>query len=177
MATTTTTPEAPEVTLLKVDKEVLDLDSKGYVTLVKEVPEPSPITTMEEFVSKLGNNAQTILKYANVAFLQFFKDNLASNPEIPWMLPGDEDEPATEFTGTPINPDKEKGFEISVITVAKAMFGYQKVMVEIPDANGTKEEKEARAAAIEANRAAKKAAKDSARSFLLSNPASKTMLA
>ncbi len=172
MATTQTTPQEPEVTLLKVDKEVLDLDSKGYVTLVKEVPEPSPITTMEEFVSKLGNDAQTILKYANVAFLQFFKDNLASNPDVPWMLPGDEDEPSVPWNGTPINPEKEKGFELSVITVAKAMFGYSKSMVEIPE-NGTKEEK---AAAVEANRAAKKAAKDSARTFLLSNPAALTML-
>ena len=159
MATTQITPDAAEgVQPIETRKTILDLASKADVELVKSAPQPPPISSMEDFVTRMGNDAANILKYANVAYLEFFKDTLASNPDVPWML-ADEDESGAEvlvpFEGVPINPDKEKGFRATVIQIAKNMYGYAKNMVP---------------GDVEANRKAKAAAKAEAQSFLLSNP-------
>ena len=166
MSTTQTIPEtneAPKVEMLEVSKTILDLDSKGEVTLVKSAAPPAPITSMEDFVSRMGNDAEQILKYAGVAYLQYFKDNLESNPEVPWQL-ADEDEEGNvvlvPFTGTPIADDKLKQLNATVINLAKMVFGYSKKMV----AGATPE-------AIKANRAAKAASKAQALEMVLANPA------
>lgn len=161
MATTQTTPtpdqnENSKPELLTVEKTILDLQARDYVTLVKQTAPPAPIATMEDFVSRMGNDASTILKYANVAFLEFYKDGLAENPDVPWLVRGDEDEEPEAFTGTPINPEKEKSFNLSVVNLAKTLFGYAKKM----------------SADKEQNAELKKAAKKSARNVILSAPGS-----
>ena len=162
MATTQITPETdetPKVNYLEVEKTILDLDSKGEVTLKKQTAPPTPITSMEDFVSRMGNDAETILKYAGVAYLQFYKDNLESNPGVPWQLV-DEDESGNEvlvpFTGTPIADDKLKQLGATVINLAKMVFGYAKNMVP---------------GNVDENRKAKAAAKAKALEMVLSNPA------
>jgi len=162
MATTQITPETDETAkanYLEVEKTILDLDSKGEVTLKKQTAPPAPITSMEDFVSRMGNDAETILKYAGVAYLQFYKDNLESNPDVPWQLV-DEDESGNEvlvpFTGTPIAEDKLKQLGATVINLAKMVFGYAKNMVP---------------GNVDENRKAKAAAKAKALEMVLSNPA------
>jgi len=162
MSTTQFTPETEEshkVNYLEVEKTILDLDSKGEVTLKKQTAPPAPITSMEDFVSRMGNDAETILKYAGVAYLQFYKDNLESNPDVPWQLV-DEDSDGNEvlvpFTGTPIADDKLKQLGATVINLAKMVFGYAKNMVP---------------GNVDENRKAKAAAKAKALEMVLSNPA------
>ena len=174
MATTQITPNSeaePKVETLETRKQILDLDSATDVELVKSAPRPAPVKSMEDFVTRMGNDAATILKYADVAYLEYFKDTLAQNPDVPWMI-ADEDadgnETLVEFTGTPINPEKEKGFNATVIQMAKLMYNYAKVM--IPDFNPKDPAK------VEENRKAKAAAKLQARTDLLSNPVSKERL-
>ena len=165
MATTQITPEneAPQVELITVRKEVLDLDAKGEVTLVKAAQPPTPITDMADFVQRMNNDAAQILKYANVAFLEYYKDSLESNPDVPWQL-ADEDSDGNEvlvpWNGTLIHPTRVKSFNLSVMNLAKTLFGYAKKMKQD----------------VDENRTAKKAAKAEAQKFILDNPTSATVL-
>lgn len=155
MATTQTTPQAPK---LEVSRYVFDLDSKETVKLVKE-GEFAPVTTVDEFVGRLGNDAATILKVINDGLAKYEETKLASDESKPWLLV-DEDEEGKEtreeFKGTPISEEKGKQLSATVINIAKLMFGYGKKMHEN----------------VEENRKAKAAAKAKALEVILSNPAS-----
>ncbi len=156
MATTQTLPTA-EHKALEIRKSVFDLDTKSDVTLAK-AGDFEPVSTMEEFVSRLGNDASAILAIVNDGLEEWTKKQLASS-DAPWLLV-DEDENGNEtlvpFTGTVISQERSKALNASVISFAKLMFGYAKNMVA-----GDKE----------ANRKAKAAAKESALNVILSNPA------
>lgn len=161
MATTTTlpTPETASLPKLEVRKQVFDLDSKETVTLVKQSDPPAPIASMEDFVSRLGNDAAAILKIVNDGYVAYVEKQLASDETKPWLLE-DEDEAGNptleEYKGTPISNDKAKQLSATVINIAKLMFGYAKNMV---------------AGNVEENRKAKSAAKAQALQMVLSNPA------
>ena len=157
MATTQTTPETAHKAL-EIRKEVFDLDSKGPVTVTK-VGDFEPVSTMEEFVARLGNDAKAILAIVNDGLEAYTQKQLEGNDSIPWQRVDEDDngnEVLTPFTGTLLSPEKSKSLAATVINFAKLLFGYQKVMVP---------------GDVEANRKAKAAAKESALAAILSNPA------
>jgi len=157
MATTQTQPETAHKAL-EIRKEVFDLDSKGMVTVVK-VGDFEPVSSMEEFVSRLGNDAKAILSIVNDGLEKYTEKQLENDSTVSYQLV-DEDENGNEtlvpFTGTLLSAEKSKSLGATVINFAKLLFGYQKNMVP-----GNKEE----------NRKAKAAAKESALAAILSNPA------
>ncbi len=144
-------------TKISVTKNVFDLDSKEYVTLQKD-GDFVPVTTMQEFTERLGNNATLILELANKALEVHAESALAADETKPWLAL-DEAEDGTEtlvpFAGNPLPAEKAKTLQASVIQFAKLLFGYSKNMVP-----GNKEE----------NTKAKKAAKDQALAAILSAP-------
>ena len=143
---------------LEVTKTVFDLDSKGEV-VVRKVGEFSPVSNMEQFVQRLGSDAALILRLANKALENYTEDMLASDTNQPWQLV-EEDENGNEvlspFSGTLLSTEKSKGLNATVINLAKVIFGYAKNMVP---------------GDVDANRKAKKDAKEKALSMILSNPA------
>ena len=143
---------------IEITKSVFDLDSKGEVT-VRKVGDFTPVSTMEEFVSRMGNNAAGILAIVNDGLEKYTEKQLASDDSIAWQLV-EEDESGNEvlspFSGTLLTPEKSKGLNATVVNMAKVIFGYAKTMV---------------AGDVEANRKAKAAAKASALAMILSNPA------
>jgi hypothetical protein len=160
MSTTTVNPQVTENfthKVISVRKNVFDLDSKSDV-LVAKIGDFEPVTTMEEFVSRLGNNAAAILQIVNDGLEKYTENQLAAS-DTPWQLV-EEDENGNEtlsaFSGTLISEEKSKSLNATVINLAKAIFGYAKQMVP-GDA--------------EKNREAKKAAKAQAMAMILSNPA------
>ena len=157
MATVQTTPQTTSKKL-EVRKSVFDLDSKGEVTVVK-IGEFSPVSTMEEFVSRLSNNAAAILQIVNDGLEKYTENQITSDAAVPWQLV-EEDETGAEtfapFTGTLISAEKSKQLGATVINIAKLMFSYAKQMVP---------------GSVEENRKAKAAAKQSALEMILSNPA------
>jgi hypothetical protein len=160
---TTPTPETPEVPKLQTTRYVFDLDTKETVKLVKQ-GEFAKVSTVDEFVSRLGNDANTILQVINDGLMKFEESKLASDESKPWLLEDEDDETGavtlTEYKGTPISEEKGRQLSATVINIAKLMFGYSKKM----DEN------------VEENRKKKAAAKAQALTMILSNPASVEVL-
>lgn len=157
MATTQTVPDSGHKAI-EVTKTVFDLDSKGEVT-VRKCGDFEPVATMEQFVSRLGNNANAILQIINDGLEKYTENQLLADSNVAWQLvseDGDGNETLEPFTGTLLSPDKSKGLQATVINLAKVVFGYAKQMVPGDS---------------DANRKAKKAAKDQALAMILSNPA------
>lgn len=95
MATqSTAVPKEPPVT-----KTVFDLNSFEEVLLAKEVPF-SPVASVDEAVSKLGNDAKALLEIINIGLRTKLRNDASSDSNIPWMET-DENGKITdkEFTG------------------------------------------------------------------------------
>lgn len=139
-------------------QKVFDLESKEFVEL-RKTGEFIPVTTMQEFTDRLGNNANLILELANKALAVHAETALENDESKPWQIV-EEAEDGTEtlapFTGTALSAEKAKGLQATVIGFAKLLFGYSKNMVP-----GDKK----------ANADAKRAAKDQALAAILANPA------
>jgi len=150
MATTTVTPSTTKE--IRTTKTVFDLDSKFDVTLVK-VGQFSPVTNMQEFVVRLGNDAGKILAIVNDGLESHERNQLSTNESIAWQQE-DENENGetvlTPFSGTTLTEEKSRQLGQNVLNMAKMLFGYAKDMA------GGKE--------------AKRAAKAKAQEMLLSNP-------
>lgn len=154
-------------TQIETRKSGLDLDSRSDVTLIKVAPWTPP-TSMEDFVGRLQNNADLILKICTNGLKEYDQEQLAANSSIPWFQLNEEDEIITDenkqpvvFSGTLLIGDKAKQFAATVLNLAKMMFGYP----------ADKLAKGASKAEQDANRLAKQTAKDAATNFVLSNPA------
>lgn len=158
---TTQTPK--EITLTKTG---FDLDSKTDVTLMKVAPFTA-VGTMQDFVSRLGNDSDLILKVVNDGLEEYERKQLAANDSVAWLTTTEEGEIAKDESGSPIPfsgtlliGEKAKQFAATVLNIAKMAFGY-------PDGKlakgATKEEQEA-------NRVLKAAAKSQAQDMILSNP-------
>jgi hypothetical protein len=162
MATTTVTPSANSASNVKEIrtrvKSVFDLDSKDYASLFK-VGSFSPVSTMEDFVSRLGNDSALILQVVNEGLEEYAKRQL-ENSDIPYSTET-EDGKIEAFSGTPISEEKSAQLSATVLNIAKMMFGFP----DLP--RGTKMTAEEQ----KANREKKSAAKQAAIDFVLSNPA------
>lgn len=156
MSTTQTSP-APGAKRIEIEKTVFDLDSKGDVTVAK-IGEFQPVANMEEFVSRLGNDAKRILAIVNDGLEKWTEKQIEEDTSIPWQLVEEDDEDnktLVPFSGTLLSAERSKMLNASKINFAKLMFGYSKKMSEDKIENAK----------------LKKAAKDSALGVILGNPA------
>jgi len=143
---------------IEITKSVFDLDSKADVT-VRKVGDFTPVSTMEEFVSRMSNNAAAILQIVNDGLESYTREQLASDEKVAWQLVEEDDngnETLAPFTGTLLSAEKSKSLNATVMQFAKLLFGYAKQMVP---------------GDVEANRKAKAGAKSQALAMILSNPA------
>jgi predicted RNA-binding protein with RPS1 domain len=157
--TPTPAVEVPIAEKLEVRKEILDLSAKSYVTLVKQSDPPAPITSMEDFVTRMNHDAPAILAAVNSGYLEHFKNTLAENESVEWKAIDEDDagnETLVPFAGVECDPSRVKQFQLTIVNVAKSVFQYAKQMIP---------------GDVKKNREAKAAAKQSALEMLLSNPA------
>lgn len=148
------TPTTQTSKEIRTTKSVFDLDSKSEVTVVK-IGQFTPVANMQEFVSRLGNDAAKILTIVNDGLENHERTQLATDESKPWQVE-DENETTGEktlapFSGTLLSEDRSKQLAVNVLSMAKMLFGYAKDMV--------------------GGREAKAAAKAKAQEMLLSNPA------
>jgi hypothetical protein len=165
------TPQTAETPKVKITHKGFDLDTVSDVELVKVADQKSPVTTMHEFTQRLGNDAALMLKICNDGLAAYERGLVEADDSIPWQV--EEDGQLSPFTGTLISDEKAEQLAKSVLTVASMNFGYAKQMyktVEYQNADGIKLYKQV-ALDADANRLAKKAAKDAAREMLLASPA------
>ena len=134
---------------LRVSKKVFDLDSRDDVEVVK-IGEFTPVATMAEFTSRLGNDSAIILQVVNDGLEAYTQQKLAADNTIGWSVE-DEEGKVTPFSGTLLTEEKSKQLAANVLNMAKMLFGYAKDMV--------------------GGKTAKKEAKEKAQEMLLSNPA------
>lgn len=136
---------------IETTKTVFDLDRKEDVTLVKQGTF-SPVTSVQEFVTRLENNSDAILAVINDGLKSHEMARLAES-ENPWMEKNEKDE-LIPYAGTPISPIAAKSLNTMVLQFAKLLFGYDEAD-KISD--------------VEKKRAAKREAKEKALAMQLSN--------
>lgn len=157
---------------LTAEKSGLDIQiAKDQVTLRKE-GKILPIQDMQDFVSRMKNDASAILKLVQKAYEDHAAAELAENSEIPWQLVQTVDgaETLVPFEGFLLEGEKFKSFNLMVLQSAKLMFGYPDDKPP-KDANGKVEPE-----ALKAWQNAKDSARKSAVDMYLSAPATVAML-
>ncbi len=163
---------APQITenqkemKLEASKSGFDLISKTEVQL-KKTGTDTPVSSINDFVSRLNNDSAAILKLVQNAYREYAEERLAGNSE-PWLLAtqekdssGAEKEVLVPFEGFLLEGERLKNFQATVLNAAKSFFAYPD---EKPAKGSTPEE-------VKAWQEAKRVATDSARDMFLSNPA------
>ena len=107
----------------RVERTVFDLDSFEEVNLVKEV-EYTPVTSIEEALAKLENDAAKLLDVLNSGLLEVVK-NAAAEENDGWHTYDDEkpEEINGEFSGTIADM---KAVNSLTLTLAKTVYGFAK---------------------------------------------------
>lgn len=137
----------------KVQRTVFDLDSFEEVLLVKEF-DYAPVTSIEEAMAKLGNNAAKLLEVINDGLRGEVRNQVADDP-TGWHTFDDEGEMNGDFTGTIAD---QKAVNTLVLTLAKTVFGFSKDL----DKDAKKASKSAAMEMIKTNPAIKDGLKRSA---------------
>lgn len=140
MGTTVAAPSGAKE--IKTQKTVFDLDSKGDVTVAK-IGQFTPVENMQDFVARLNNDSEAILKIVNSGLEDYERNRLADDNNVPWQTLDDEGKVVGEFKGFLLSEEKSKQLNASVLNFAKLSFGYNEAS-EIKDA---KERSKARQAA------------------------------
>lgn len=107
----------------RVQRTVTDLSTLEDVTLVKEF-EYTPVTSTEEALAKLENNAEKLLAVINDGLRAEIRRNIAGMPDG-WHNLTDEGEVGDAFSGQVADSNKVNAL---VLTLAKTVFGYSKDM-------------------------------------------------
>jgi hypothetical protein len=113
MGTSTATPSKEIIR----QKSVTDLDTFESVTLKKR-GNFTPVTSTQEALSRLGNNAEKFLQVINDGLEQEYGSSLINDPNSPWLVE-DEEGNFTEFSGTPADDAKVNAL---VLNLAKTTF-------------------------------------------------------
>lgn len=143
----TATPLPDGAKPIRVQRSVFDLDSRDDVTLVKSGTF-QPVSSMQDFVTRLGNDSEAILAIVNDGLEEYDRKRLAADESVKWQIEDEDSGELAEFTGTPISEEKSKQLAANVLQMAKMSFGFAKG----------------------AGREKNKAAKTAAREMLLSLP-------
>lgn len=112
----------PTVNSKRIYKDVFDLESFESVRLAKDVVLDPPVTSIEEALGRVGNDAAKLLKILNDGLIQ---ETITAAEETPGFLVFDEENKTLggEFTGQSANEDAVKTL---VLSIAKGVFGYEK---------------------------------------------------
>ena len=108
-------------TKLKVQRTVFDLDAFEEVLLVKEV-DFAPVSSTEEALSRLGNNAEKFLSIINEG-LEAEARRIAGDLGTDWRTFDEDGNVNGIFEGTVAD---SKSVNNLVLTLAKTTFGYSK---------------------------------------------------
>lgn len=114
-----------EVKVNPITDTVFDLDSFDEVKLVKNPPPFQTVSSIEEALSRLGNDSTKLLQVLNDGLIGEYRDQFAADPSQPWHTFDDEGEPNGVFTGTIA---ESKSVNNLVLTLAKTVFGFSKDM-------------------------------------------------
>jgi hypothetical protein len=118
---------AQAVKMTPSQKTIFDLDSFQEVTIVKEIPDFLPVSSLEEAAARLANNSAKLLEVINRGLMDEHRNSTVDNAEIPWRTFDDEGELNGNFSGTIAEP---KAVNSLVLTLAKTVFGYSKEMAK-----------------------------------------------
>lgn len=157
MTPTTETNETPSVVFdekrqIKSTEKVFDLEARDFVEIVK-VADKRSVENMEQFVALMGNDAAAILKIINDGLESYDQKQLAKRNDVP-VYTESEDGGLEPYAGSTLGEAATAKLKATQLALAKNLFGYAKSL--------TPEKK--------------KAAKESALQFVLSNPAAIEML-
>jgi hypothetical protein len=110
---------------LQVQKTVFDLETFEEVTLVKEF-EFSPVTSIEDALSRLGNDGEKLLKVLNDGLIDETRNRVREDNDG-WHTFDEEKEGEINgaFTGKIAD---QKSVNNLVLTLAKTVFGFTKDM-------------------------------------------------
>src|ERR1035438_8790241 len=120
---TQATPTPTENIVIRTQKTGFDLESKSDVLVVK-VGSLAPITSMQDFVSRLGNDSAVILSVIQRGIIDYESDRLRSDASVPWQSEDEETGELSEFSGNLISEENGKKLATNVLNIAKLMFGY-----------------------------------------------------
>jgi hypothetical protein len=166
MSTTPTPTPVPDGSkeIRTRQKNVLDLESREFVPVIK-IGQFTPVANMQEFVERLGNDSDSILKVVNEGLEEYAKGQLESDNSVPYQTLDEEGNPTAAGSNLLVfgNDDKEKAFGATILNIAKMAYEYP----DIPRGATAKMS----ADEVKAMRAKKVAAKQQAVDFILSNPA------
>lgn len=106
---------------IKSQKSMFALETMDEVTLVKTT-EFAPVTTMKEFLDRLGNDTEKVLSVLNTGLQTETRKSLEGDDSIPWMQETD-DGKLVPFAGKTADSKQVGTLQL---TLAKTVFGYSK---------------------------------------------------
>ena len=123
MATTQTNP-TPKVETLKIQRTVFDLSSFDDVKLVKEVPAPVKVASVEEALAAVGNDTAKLLAVINDGLVSDLRER-EYNSIAGFLVVDSEsgDATETEYSGTFADEKKGKAINLMLLSMAKAFSG------------------------------------------------------
>lgn len=131
----------------QVQKSGMSLDTFDTVSLYKEVPEVAPVTSVDDALSRVGNDGSKLLAILTEG-LQSLAINEARESESGWLAKGENGElTGKAFEGTLADPDVVNPV---VLQFAKLLHGYDEATSR-KDAEGRKKAKEAAIVSIKSN--------------------------
>ncbi len=131
--------------MARVQRTLFNLDAFQEVTLVKDFPDPAPVSTVQDALARLGNNSDRLMEIINAGLLNEERNKFAGDPNG-WLTVDEEGTLGAPFVGTVADQKKVNAL---VLTMAKTVFGYSKDL----------------------DNAAKEAAKTQAQEFIKNTPA------
>jgi hypothetical protein len=108
-----------------ITQTVFDLESFAEVTLVKEAPPFQEVSSVDEALSRIGNDSNKLLEVINRGLVDEYRNQIREDENIPWHTFDEEGEVNGPFEGTIA---ETKSVNALVLTLAKTVFGYVKDM-------------------------------------------------
>ena len=120
MSTNQVTPK-PET--LKIQRTVFDLTSFDDVKLVKEVPAPVKVASVEEALAAVGNDTSKLLSVINDGLASDLREREYESIQGFKVVDENGDTTETEYTGTFADEKKGKAINLMLLAMAKAFSG------------------------------------------------------
>jgi hypothetical protein len=113
----------PTVETLKIQRTVFDLTAFDDVKLVKTIPAPTPVKSVEDALAACGNDVTALLAVINDGLKEKARD--AAYEDISGFMVVDENGETTEtpYTGTFADDKKSKLINLGVLGSAKMFAG------------------------------------------------------
>ena len=126
------------VKTIKTQTSIFDLDTFDSVLVGKETTF-TPATSYAEALARLGGDESKLLETINSGLEDSARNELRTNPEIPWKTFDEEGNPSADFSGTAADEEKVNALRNQL---ARSIFNYSADMKP-------EEKKAAKAAAMD----------------------------